>query len=145
MAGEDWAGVSNAITQRMTELHLTQSDLITRSHISKATVGELQHNSAQRRRSIHTLEALSLALDWHPDHLHAILNRRRPPAPDAPVIRPDTNISARLAVIEDQLDHMINTHSAGLAHLSEQIAALNTTIEHLTHHHTPAHDEHHGR
>ena len=134
--------MAEAINQRMSELGLNQSQLIGRSRVSKATVGELQRNSSQRRRGVHTLEALSLALDWHPDHLHAILTGRRPPAPDAPVIRPDNDISARLAIVEDQLDQMITTCLAGFTQLGDQLAALNANIEHLIRNQTPTSHEH---
>jgi predicted transcriptional regulator len=48
---EDWAAVARAISQRMTELGINQRELIERSQVSKATVGELYHNSVQRRRA----------------------------------------------------------------------------------------------
>ncbi|MGH3818394.1 MAG: helix-turn-helix domain-containing protein [Pseudonocardiaceae bacterium] len=70
---EDWAAVARAISQRMTELGINQTELIERSQVSKATVGELYRNSAQRRRSARTLEALLLALGWHPRYLVAVL------------------------------------------------------------------------
>jgi DNA-binding Xre family transcriptional regulator len=76
---EDWAAVAQAISQRMTELGINQAELIERSQVSKATVGELYHNSAQRRRSARTLEALSMALEWHPQHLVAVLKDKRVP------------------------------------------------------------------
>ncbi len=76
---EDWAAVARAISRRMTELGLNQRELIERSRVSKATVGELYHNSAQRRRSARTLEALSIALEWHPQHLVAVLKGQRAP------------------------------------------------------------------
>ena len=46
---EDWAAVARAINQRMAELDLSQRELIARSQVSKATVREIQHNTAQRR------------------------------------------------------------------------------------------------
>lgn len=76
---EDWAAVATAITQRMTELDVSQQDLITRSRVSKTVVSEIQRNTAQRRRSVRTLEALAVVLDWHPHHLVAILEGRTPP------------------------------------------------------------------
>lgn len=116
MTGEDWAGVAHAITQRMSELGLTQHDLIDRSQVSKATVGELQRNTIHRRRSTRTLEALSVALDWHPEHLHAILTGRPTPA------RPGGDLAGHLTAVEHQLRQ-----------LNEQLATLNTTIEHFNH------------
>ncbi len=83
---EDWAAVAVAINQRMTELGLLQRDLIERSHVSKSAVSEIRHNIKQRRRSARTLEALSLALAWHPQHLIAVLEHRPPPQAEAPVL-----------------------------------------------------------
>ena len=100
---EDWAAVARAINQRMAELELSQRELIERSRVSKATVGELARNSTQRRRSTRTLEALSLALDWHPTHLHAVLNSAHIPAVGEPAGRSDDDIPGRLAAIEYQL------------------------------------------
>ena len=100
---EDWAAVARAINQRSTELGLSQRELIKRSHVSKAIVSEIQNNTVQRRRSARTLEALSLALDWHPGHLAAVLAGRRPPELGEPAVRSDDDVPARLAVIEYRL------------------------------------------
>ncbi|HZD16067.1 MAG TPA: transcriptional regulator [Pseudonocardiaceae bacterium] len=100
---EDWAAVARAINQRTTELGLSQRELIARSQVSKATVGELQRNSVQRRRGTRTLEALSLALGWHPDHLLAVLTGRRVPAVGEPMSHSDDDIAGRLAAIEYRL------------------------------------------
>ena len=78
---EDWAAVARAITQRLQELGMRQRELAERSHVSQAIVRELQHNTAQRRRSSRTLEALSVALAWHPQHLTAVLTGRTPRNP----------------------------------------------------------------
>lgn len=74
---QDWAAVAKAIDSRLAELGLRQQQLAQRAHVSLAIVRELQHNLVQRRRSARTLEALSLALEWHPRHLP-----RRPDRPD---------------------------------------------------------------
>jgi transcriptional regulator with XRE-family HTH domain len=100
---EDWAAVARAINQRTTELGLSQRELIARSQVSKATVGELQRNSVQRRRGTRTLEALSLALGWHPDHLLAVLTGRRVPAVGELMSHSDDDIAGRLAAIEYRL------------------------------------------
>ena len=73
------------------------------SDVSKAIVSEIQNNTVQRRRSARTLEALSLALDWHPGHLAAVLAGRRPPELGEPTVRSDDDVPARLAVIEYRL------------------------------------------
>jgi hypothetical protein len=100
---EDWAAVSRAITDRMAELPLTQRRLIERSRVSKAIVGEIQHNTVQRHRSERTLVALSQALDWHPNHLDAILKGYPPPRIGDPVVASDKDVPSRLTVIENEL------------------------------------------
>src|SRR5579883_3489224 len=92
----------------MAELGLSQRELIERSRVSKAIVNEIQHNTVQRRRSGRTLEALSLALDWHPGYLAAILRGHRPPLSDEPVPRSENDIPGRLAVIEHYLREIVN-------------------------------------
>lgn len=99
---DDWAAVARAINERAAELGLRQRDLIERSRLSKAVVGELSRNATPRRRSARTLEALSTALDWHPQHLSAVLASREPPAVGDPIYRPD-DVPARLTTIERQL------------------------------------------
>ena len=118
----DWAAVAQAINSRMAELGLRQRQLIERSRVSKAVVSELMRNVAPRRRSARTLEALSVALDWHPDHLASVLANVEPPAVGEPVHRPE-DVPARLAAIERQLREvnarLDELHSAGDEHFSE--------------------------
>jgi hypothetical protein len=95
---EDWPAVAAAIDQRLDELGLCQIDLIRRSQVSKAVVGEIRHN-VRRRRSPRTLAALSIALNWHPQHLEAVLSGHRPPRTVEPV-ELDANVAVRLASIE---------------------------------------------
>lgn len=103
---EDWAAVATAVNQRMIKLDVSQYTLIKRSGLSKQIVYELQHNSTQRRRSPRTLEALSVALEWHPHHLAAVLEHRRPPQVGDPVVTFVTSnhdVPGRLATIESLL------------------------------------------
>lgn len=100
---DDWAAVAKAIDRRLTELGMRQHDLAERAQVSQAIVRELQHNTAQRRRSTRTLEALSTALGWHPRHLHALLAGQPPPDPSAPVPMPADAVAGRLAAIEWRL------------------------------------------
>lgn len=103
---EDWPAVARAINERMTELGLRQRELIERSRVSKAAVREIQHNTVQRRRSARTLEALSSALAWHPQHLAAVLAGRTPPQIGDPIVISDNDVPARLAAIEVRLRDM---------------------------------------
>lgn len=110
---ENWAAVARAINERVTELGLKQREVADRSQVSQATVREIQRHTVERRRSDRTLEALSLALEWHPQHLLALLHNRRPPAVGEPREDMQDPVSARLAAIEDRLTEM-----------AEQLAAL---------------------
>lgn len=125
---EDWAAVARAINQRMAELELNQRELIERSQVSKATVGELTRNAAQRRRSTRTLEALSMALDWHPRHLHAVLTGQRVPAVGEPVSRSETDIPGRLDAIEYRLSQ-ITTQLRAVDELSDRLDDIRRDVE----------------
>jgi hypothetical protein len=100
---DDWAAVARVMDARLTELGMLQRDLARRAHVSQAIVRELQHNTAQRRRSARTLEALSVALGWHPRHLHAVLAGESTPSVTDPVTLPADVVAGRLAAIEGQL------------------------------------------
>jgi transcriptional regulator with XRE-family HTH domain len=125
---EDWAAVAQAISQRMTELGINQAELIERSRVSKATVGELYHNSAQRRRSARTLEALSMALGWHPQHLVAVLKGQRVPDIGEPVSRSDDDILGRLSAIEYRLAQ-IEARLGFIDELSDRLEEINSNVE----------------
>ena len=111
---EDWSAVAAAINNRLRDLGWRQRELAERAQVSVAIVRELQHNTAERRRNTRTLEALSLALGWHPGHLRAVLLGRTPPergelaslAPDAVASRL-ASIDSRLRAIEDQLGELV--------------------------------------
>lgn len=70
---ENWAAVARAISDRVRELGWRQRELAERSHVSVAVVRELQRHTVERRRSPRTLEALSVALGWEPEHLDGVL------------------------------------------------------------------------
>ena len=125
---EDWAAVARAISQRMTELGINQAELIERSQVSKATVGELYHNSAQRRRSARTLEALSMTLGWHPQHLAAVLKGQRVPEIGEPASRSDDDIPGRLAAIDYRLAR-IETRLGAIDELSDRLKEINANVE----------------
>lgn len=116
---EDWPAVSRAINERMTELGLRQRELIERSRVSKAAVREIQHNTVQRRRSARTLEALSSALAWHPQHLAAVLVGRIPPQIGDPIVVSDNDVPGRLAAIEGRLRDMAEQLDRITSDLSE--------------------------
>ncbi len=121
---EDWAAVAKAINERVTELGWRQRELAERSHVSQAVVREIQHHVVERRRSTRTLEALSLALDWHARHLHAVLAGEPPPGRRSPLegdgdrlwSRLDT-LERRIADIADRLDTMDTNLSTVAEHI----------------------------
>lgn len=80
---EDWSAVAEAMNARAAELALKQKELAERSGVSLAIVREMQQGKIQRRRNPRTLEALSIALDWHPQHLISVLQGKTPPEPPA--------------------------------------------------------------
>lgn len=123
----DWAAVAKAINQRLAELGLSQRELIERSQVSKAVVGEIQHNTVQRRRSSRTLVALSLALDLHPDHLTAVLEGRRPPLAGEPAPRSHDDVPGRLSVIEHQLRE-ITDRLDKMGTISAQLEEINANV-----------------
>ena len=130
---EDWSAVAQAIGNRMTELGISQRELVKRSQLSKAIVREVQHNVVQRRRSERTLEALSIALDWHPGHLAAVLLGRTPPKAGEPHVRSDDDISGRLAAIEHHLREL-NDKVNGIAEISRQLDEINAAVEEVRDH-----------
>ena len=115
---EDWSAVAKAIDSRLGELGWRQRELAERAQVSQATVRELQHNTAQRRRSTRTLEALSLALGWHPEHLSAVLTGRRVPERGEPVSLPPENVTAHLASIDHRLRAVEDRLSELVTHLT---------------------------
>lgn len=114
---EDWAAVGRAITERLNELGMKQRELATRSGVSQAIVREIQRNTVQRRRGDRTLEALATALDWHPQHLLALLHNRKPPSVGQPRESMTDPVTARLAAIEDRI-----------ADLADQLAELRSDV-----------------
>ena len=124
---EDWSAVAQAINNRMADLKISQRELIERSHLSKAVVREIQHNVVQRRRSARTLEALSTALDWHPRHLAAVLQKRHPPRMGEPLVRSDDDVAGRLAVIEDYVRGLAD-RSDDVTDIAKEVRDIRTTV-----------------
>ena len=115
---EDWSAVAKAIDGRLGELGWRQRELAERAQVSQAIVRELQHNTAQRRRSARTLEALSAALGWRPGHLSAVLAGGSLPAHNEAALPADavvtrlSSIDDRLRAVEDRLTELV-TRLAG--------------------------------
>lgn len=94
MATEDWTTVARAIHARAAELELNQKELADKSGVSLAIVREIQQNRIHRRRNPRTLEALSVALGWHPDHLGSLLRGDVPPAAGVAPVGDDPVVAA---------------------------------------------------
>jgi transcriptional regulator with XRE-family HTH domain len=124
---EDWVAVANAIKERVNELGWRQRELAQRSHVSQAIVRELQHHTVERRRSARTLEALSVALGWHPQHLAAVLRGRIPPEPGDPISDNGTTVSSRLDAIDERLSEITELLHAMNAHLATVISHIQTS------------------
>jgi transcriptional regulator with XRE-family HTH domain len=101
---EDWAAAARAISERLKYLGWRQRELAERSNVSLAIVREVQRNTTQRRRSLRTLESLSVALGWHPQHLSAVLHNQTPPHVNEPVSAGEESLWSRLDAIERRLD-----------------------------------------
>jgi transcriptional regulator with XRE-family HTH domain len=126
----DWAAIASAINQRMAELGMSQANLIKRSGVSKAVVGEIVRNSAHRRRSPRTLESLSVALDLHPQHLQAILLGHQPPVVGEPVYRfTEDDLPARLVGVEHQLKEVIERLNEIGGRIKEMDAKLSSVVD----------------
>lgn len=101
--GEDWAAVTREVNRRADSLGLRQKDLAERSGVSLAIIREIQQNKTQRRRNPRTLEALSVALQWHPQHLGAVLAGIEPPDAAPESTPPGDPIAAALESIVREL------------------------------------------
>jgi hypothetical protein len=118
---ENWSAVAKAIDERANELGLRQRELAERSHVSQAIVRELQHQTVERKRSARTLEALSLALEWHPGHLAALLHGHEPLKPGQTGNPAIDDVAARLSAIEDRLQD-----------ITERLDAMNANLAAVT-------------
>ncbi|GLW92325.1 helix-turn-helix domain-containing protein [Actinokineospora globicatena] len=116
---EDWAAVAGVIAVRLRELGWRQRELAERSQVSQAIIRELQYHTVERRRSARTLEALSIALELHPDHLNAVLNGQTPLSVGAPATE-EERMRAQLNVLELRLDEVLSR----LADVQGQLRAL---------------------
>jgi len=120
---ENWAAVARAISDRVRELGWRQRELAERSHVSVAVVREIQRHTVERRRSPRTLEALSVALGWEPEHLDRVLTGHA--QQHGGHIAPD---SAALWSRLDSFDLRLAEISKLLTELRSDIA---TVIEHV--------------
>jgi len=115
---EDWSAVAEALNSRTVELALKQKELAEKSGVSLAIVREMQQGRIQRRRNPRTLEALSIALDWHPQHLIAVLQGQTPPDADPQAPQDD-----------NPLVPLLNTIIREIRGLRAQVGALSSRLD----------------
>ncbi len=119
----NWAAVARAVSERVRELGWQQRELAERSHVSVAVVREIQRHTVERRRSRRTLEALSVALGWEPEHLAGVLKGHVHPSGSHAV--PDgVALWSRLDSFERRLDEISEL-------LTELKYDLATVIDHV--------------
>jgi hypothetical protein len=121
---EDWAAVAEAINERVNELGWLQRELVERPQVSPAIVREIQRHTVERRRSPRTLESLSVTLGWHPQHLAAVLQGRRPPRLGEPAAEGDDTVWSRLDAHERRLSEITQR----LSEITECLDALKTNL-----------------
>jgi transcriptional regulator with XRE-family HTH domain len=123
--GENWTAVAREVNSRATSLGLKQRELAERSGVSAAIVREIQQGRIHRRRNPRTLEALSIALQWHPQHLTAVLAGIKPPenghtaAPtEDPVlaalttlVREVRGLRAQIGTLSNRIESVVNTEN----------------------------------
>ena len=110
------AAVARAISDRVRELGWRQRELAERSHVSVAVVREIQRHTVERRRSPRTLQALSVALGWEPEHLDRVLKGRSQQS--------GNHASPNLAAVWSRLD----SFDLRLAELAKLLAELKSEI-----------------
>jgi transcriptional regulator with XRE-family HTH domain len=120
---EGWAAVARVISDRVRELGWRQRELAERSHVSAAVVREIQRHTVERRRSRRTLEALSVALGWEPDHLDRVLTGRTD-QPGRRAVPDGVAVLGRLDSLDQRLDEISKL-------LAELRADLATVIDHV--------------
>ena len=120
----NWAAVAGAISDRVRELGWRQRELAERSHVSVAVVREIQRHTVERRRSRRTLEALSVALGWKPEHLDQVLNRHTQQTGGGYLVPDNSALLSRLDFMERRLDEISKL-------LTELRADIATVIDHV--------------
>jgi hypothetical protein len=113
---ENWAAVARAVSDRVRELGWRQRELAERSHVSVAVVREIQRHTVERRRGPRTLQALSVALGWEPEHLDRVLKGRSQQS--------GNHASPDLAAVWSRLD----SFDLRLAELAKLLAELKSEI-----------------
>jgi hypothetical protein len=72
LEGGDWVAVDQAVTERLSELHMSLSYLARETGLSQTTIRYL--GTPTRKHNKSTLVAISVVLGWRYDHLRNILH-----------------------------------------------------------------------
>jgi hypothetical protein len=108
----DWAAVSQAVDERMSELRMSASYLSRETGLSPNTLRALGKASNNHNKS--TLVALSAVLGWRYDHLLNILLRN----PDKNIRKPGESpleaylenlLNAEVGPMRDEVTELVNT------------------------------------
>jgi transcriptional regulator with XRE-family HTH domain len=127
----NWAKVGEALRARREGRGLTQEQLHELSGVSVAIIGEIEQHEIIRRRSLRTLAALSVALDWPEDYLARIRDGHQPPktaelSPEEAALR---SVLDKLdKILADRLNEIVVPH---LNQIERQLRALPDVIYHL--------------
>jgi polyhydroxyalkanoate synthesis regulator phasin len=121
---EDWGAVAAAIDGRLADLGVQQQVVAERSKVSESTIRELRYNTRQRKRSVRTLESLSVALEWKPDHLSEVLNGKA-------VSGGRTTDVAELRERVDSLDEKVDRLAAGIEENNRLMRQAIVKLDHL--------------
>lgn len=136
---EDWAEVSLAISARLAELGMTQTELATRAQVSLTTVRELVHNLNTRRRNPRTLNAIASVLGWPDDAIPRLLRNAEVTLEGSerdPVVAELHAIRAQLVALQEQISSLaeeiarprpsgaLESMRATLVEISDRLTAL---------------------
>lgn len=113
----DWAAADRAVTERLSELHMSLSYLARETGLSQTTIRYLGTPNKKHNKS--TLVAISAILGWRHDHLINVLHGE-----------PEKNIlTAGSSPVEAYFQNLLN---AEVGPMREQVAELVKTVNGIT-------------
>jgi transcriptional regulator with XRE-family HTH domain len=132
---QDWGAAGRAVSARLAELGITQTELANRSNVSLSTVREIAQNLNARRRNPKTLSALATALGWPEDAFTRLLRGGEPAAAAAPPgggpVEAELHaIRTRLDAMQDQLD-ALTRRPAGSARNPPDLVEIKSLLEEI--------------
>lgn len=129
----DWAAVSQAVTERRSELHMSISYLARETGLSPTTIRYLGAPTKKHNKS--TLVALSVVLGWRYDHLINILLRQ--PQEN---IRNSNFSGIDTAYFENLLRAEVSPMREGFAELANIVSDIGQKIDALVQERDPGTD-----